>query len=53
VESLKSFEEELLRFLRDSKGDLMGEVEEKKALDEDLKGRLNAAIEEFKKTFAA
>jgi F-type H+-transporting ATPase subunit alpha len=53
VESLKKFEEEFLRFMRDAKSDVLAAVEEKKALDEDLKGRLNAALDEFKKTFAA
>lgn len=53
VEALKKFEDEFLMFMRDAKVDILNEVEEKKALDEDLKGRLNAAIDEFKKTFIA
>jgi F-type H+-transporting ATPase subunit alpha len=51
VESIGKFEEEFLRYLRDRQADLSKEVADKKALDEDLKGRLSKAVEEFKKGF--
>jgi F-type H+-transporting ATPase subunit alpha len=53
VEAVRKFEGEYLRFFRDRKADLMKEVEDKKAFDEDLKARINAAIEEFKRGFQA
>jgi F-type H+-transporting ATPase subunit alpha len=53
VEAVKKFEEEMLGFMKSQKADIMKEIEEKKAMDEDLKGKLSAAIEEFKKGFSA
>jgi F-type H+-transporting ATPase subunit alpha len=51
VESVRKFEEEFLRYIRDSKADIKKEVAEKKAIDDDLKARLIKAMEDFKKGF--
>ncbi len=53
VESIKKFEEEFLRFMRDRKADVLKELGEKKAIDDDLKAKLKAAVEDFKKGFQA
>jgi F-type H+-transporting ATPase subunit alpha len=53
VEAIRSFEESLLSFLRAKKEALKNEVREKKALDDDLKGKITEAVNEFKKTFQA
>jgi len=53
VEGVKAFEESFMNFIKAKKQDLRNEVREKKALDDDLKAKLNAAIGEFKKTFQA
>ncbi|HHN65976.1 MAG TPA: F0F1 ATP synthase subunit alpha [Nitrospirae bacterium] len=53
VESIKAFEEGLLSYVRSQKAELKKEIAEKKALDEDLKNRLNEAISAFKSTFQA
>jgi F-type H+-transporting ATPase subunit alpha len=53
LEAISKFEEEMLSFLKAQKADIVKEIEEKKALDEDLKGKLAAAIDEFKKGFTA
>jgi len=51
VEAIQRFEAELLNFVRERKADVRQELSEKKALDDDLKAKLNAAVEEFKKGF--
>jgi F-type H+-transporting ATPase subunit alpha len=53
IESISRFEEEFMRHMRDSKADILKDIAEKKAIDEDLKGKLSAAIEDFKKSFSA
>mgnify|MGYP006281114281 CR=1 FL=1 len=53
TEYVRKFEDELLEFVRNSKPDIMEEIEEKKELTDDLDERLKAAIEEFKKGFRA
>jgi F-type H+-transporting ATPase subunit alpha len=53
LEAIKSFEEGLLRYVRAEKQDLRKAIIEKKALDDDLKAKISAAIETFKKTFSA
>jgi len=53
IEAVKKFEGEFLRFMRDRKADLLGSLAEKKAIDEDLKAKLAAAVAEFKKGFVA
>ena len=53
VESVKKFEEEFLRFMKDSKADVMKELGDKKAIDDELKPKMIAALENFKKAFQA
>lgn len=53
VESVKKFEEEFLRYIRDQKADILKELGEKKTIDDDLKAKLSQAIENFKQGFQA
>jgi F-type H+-transporting ATPase subunit alpha len=53
VESVKKFEEEYIRYIRDQKADIIKELGEKKAIDDDLKAKLSQAIENFKQGFQA
>ena len=53
VNSVKKFEQELLRFATSKHQALLSDIKTKKQLDDDLKSRLKGAIEEFKKTFTA
>ncbi|MFI5294498.1 MAG: F0F1 ATP synthase subunit alpha [Thermodesulfovibrionales bacterium] len=51
VESVRKFEEEILRYMKDRKADVLKELEQKKAIDDELKPKLVAAIADFKKGF--
>ncbi len=53
VNAVKKFEQELLRFMTSKHAGLMKDIVAKKQIDDELKGRAKAAIEEFKKTFTA
>jgi len=53
VDAVRKFEEEFLRYMKDRKGDVIKELEEKKAIDDEVKAKLIAAIEDFKKGFKA
>ncbi|MCX5716967.1 MAG: F0F1 ATP synthase subunit alpha [Nitrospirae bacterium] len=53
VESVKKFEQEFLRYMNDRKADIKKELGEKKAIDDALKAKLIAAVEDFKKGFRA
>ncbi|MBI5100107.1 MAG: F0F1 ATP synthase subunit alpha [Nitrospirae bacterium] len=53
VEAVRKFEDELLKFVRGTKEDLRKDIREKKAIDDAIKAKLVAAIEEFKKGFQA
>ncbi|MBI4653510.1 MAG: F0F1 ATP synthase subunit alpha [Nitrospirae bacterium] len=53
VEAIKSFEKSFLEYIRAEKQDLKKEVKEKKTIDDELKGKISKAIEEFKKGFKA
>jgi len=53
VEQIRPFESELNRFFDSSQPGLLQEIREKKSLDDQLKGKLNAAIKEFKERFVA
>jgi len=53
VESVKKFEEEFLRFMKDNKSDVVKELGDKKAIDDELKPKMIAALEQFKKGFQA
>ncbi|OGW46895.1 MAG: F0F1 ATP synthase subunit alpha [Nitrospirae bacterium RBG_13_41_22] len=53
VDSIQSFEEGFMRYIRAEKQDLKKEIMEKKVLDDDLKAKITGAITAFKKTFSA
>jgi len=53
VEQIRPFEAELNRFLDSSQPGLLQEIREKKALDDQLKGKLNTVIKEFKERFVS
>jgi F-type H+-transporting ATPase subunit alpha len=53
VSAVRKFEEEFLDFLRNSKGAILKDIREKKALDDSLIATLGGAIDEFKKGFRA
>jgi F-type H+/Na+-transporting ATPase subunit alpha len=53
VEQIRAFEGELSRFLDSSQPGLLQEIREKKALDDQIKNKLNSAIKEFKERFVA
>jgi len=53
VEAIRKFEQEFLRYMKDRKADVMKELLDKKAIDDDLKAKLTQAIEDFKKGFQA
>lgn len=51
IESVKKFEDEFIRYIRESKEDLRTELRGNKALDDTLKDKLTKALEEFKEGF--
>ena len=53
VSAVRKFEAEFLEFLRNAKADVLKDIREKKALDQEVEGKLKAALEEFKKGFRA
>ncbi|MBU1003833.1 MAG: F0F1 ATP synthase subunit alpha [Proteobacteria bacterium] len=53
IENIARFEAEFFEFMRNSKADILSDIKEKQVIDENVEGRLKAAIEEFKKTFQA
>jgi F-type H+-transporting ATPase subunit alpha len=53
VDAVVRFADEFVRYLRDRQADLMKEFKENLAIDEDMKAKLSAAVEDFKKTFQA
>ena len=53
IESIKKFEAEFLRYIKETKEDIRTEIREKKALDDTLKEKLAHTIEGFKKGFQA
>ncbi len=53
VEQIRPFEAELNRFLDSSQTALLQEIREKKALDDQLKAKLNTVLKEFKARFVA
>ncbi|MCV0426494.1 MAG: F0F1 ATP synthase subunit alpha [Roseibium sp.] len=52
VDRVRDFEEGLLLFLRGEHQDLLDAIWEKKALDDELSGKLKAAVDAFAKNFA-
>jgi len=53
VSALARYEAELLTFFDSRKSEILRDIREKKAIDDDLRGRIVAALDEFKKEFAA
>lgn len=53
VEQIRKFEAELLKFFENSKGALLQELRDKKAIDDGLKNQLHTALKEFKDRFNA
>jgi F-type H+-transporting ATPase subunit alpha len=52
VNKVGEFEKGLLGFLRSKHADVLGAIATEKALSDDLRGKLKAAIDAFKKTFS-
>ena len=53
VENVRDFEARFLTYLRDTKKDVLDDIRDKKVLDDDLKARLESAIEAFKQGYTA
>ena len=53
LDAIKRFEDELLRYFRQNKADVLAELRDKKTIDDGVKANLTQSIEHFKKTFAA
>ncbi len=53
VSALKRYEPELYTFFDTKKGSLVSDLRDKKAIDDDLKAKMIAALNEFKKEFTA
>jgi F-type H+-transporting ATPase subunit alpha len=53
VASLRRYESELYSFFDARKADVLAELRDKKAIDDDLKGKIVAALNEFTKEFTA
>ncbi|HHJ63286.1 MAG TPA: F0F1 ATP synthase subunit alpha [Aquifex aeolicus] len=51
VESVRKFEKELYTFLDTERPDILEEIRQKKALDEDLKSKIKSALDTFKSRF--
>jgi F-type H+-transporting ATPase subunit alpha len=51
IESVGRYEEEVLRFFKEQKADIVSELREKLAIDEGLKEKITAALDEFKNRF--
>jgi F-type H+-transporting ATPase subunit alpha len=53
VASLRRYETELYSFFDARKSDILAELRDKKAIDDDIKAKIVSALEEFKKEFTA
>nr|MDA8414282.1 F0F1 ATP synthase subunit alpha [Desulfobacteraceae bacterium] len=53
VSALRKYETELYAFFDNRQAELVAELRDKKAIDDDLKGRIVAAMGQFKKEFTA
>jgi F-type H+-transporting ATPase subunit alpha len=51
LDQIRTFEQELYRFLENAHPAILTTIKEKKNLDDDLKGKLNSALQEFKARF--
>ncbi|WP_291329620.1 F0F1 ATP synthase subunit alpha [Desulfovibrio sp. UCD-KL4C] len=53
VSAVRKFEDELVEFIASAKPEIMEGIKTKQALDDEIEGKLKAALEEFKKGFTA
>ena len=53
VSAVRKFEDELVEFIASAKPEIMEDIKTKQALDDEIEGKLKAALEEFKKGFTA
>jgi F-type H+-transporting ATPase subunit alpha len=53
VSAIRTFESELYRFMENAHPALLGEIRDTKALSDDLKAKIDAALREFKQRFQA
>jgi F-type H+-transporting ATPase subunit alpha len=51
VDQIRAFEQELYRFLENAHPAILTTIKEKKTIDDDLKGKLTSALQEFKTRF--
>ena len=51
LDQIRAFEQELYRFLENAHPAILITIKEKKTIDDDLKGKLNSALQEFKARF--
>ncbi|MCU1335176.1 MAG: synthase alpha subunit [Bryobacterales bacterium] len=51
LDQIRAFEQELYRFVENAHPAILTTIREKKALDDDLKAQMNAALKEFKAQF--
>jgi F-type H+-transporting ATPase subunit alpha len=52
IEALGKYEKELHSFFEAKHSEILNELRERKTLDDDLKKKINSALDEFKKEFA-
>ena len=53
VDKIRRFESEMLAFMRDTRGDLLNAIKEKKVIDEQVEKGLEEAVKAFKQTWRA
>ncbi len=53
VEQIRAFEDGLYKYLDSAQAALLNDIIQKKTLDDDLKGRINAALKEYKENFVS
>jgi F-type H+-transporting ATPase subunit alpha len=51
VEAVRKFERELYAYLDRQRPDILKDIREKKALDDDIKRRIDEALKDFKSKF--
>jgi len=51
LNQIRAFEQELYRFLENAHPAILTTIKEKRTIDDDMKGKLNSAIQEFKSRF--
>jgi F-type H+-transporting ATPase subunit alpha len=51
LDQIRAFEQELYRFLENAHPAILTTIKEKKTIDDELKPKLNSALQEFKTRF--